>query len=231
MTIHTDFWISNRSKLTRPRLETGASIDSVLCYPARTPNEHIWYQMNQRYWWEWIKNDSIAKRDILASMSTDELKEMLRAKRWEVEKNNSMSFVTVNRNASEDIQILTQVLNKKIIKKLNDPLVYCIVYLDRMIRERLSQWKEDQIDLVELKNRVSILEVIESYTSIGRYRPWQLIKCMMPKHQDKTQSFMIYEKENKYYCFGCHAKWTQIDFIMAMENCSTKDAIKKLSKF
>lgn len=56
-----------------------------------------------------------------------------------------------------------------------------------------------------------------------------LLKC--PFHEDKTPSFKVYEKDNRFYCFGCGASGSPIDFVMRFDNCDFKEAVSILSVF
>ena len=62
-------------------------------------------------------------------------------------------------------------LNEIYIDMENAPLIKCIMDLDRELRERINEKKKDQVDLDDLKQRVDILELVQSYVSIGRYKP------------------------------------------------------------
>lgn len=53
-------------------------------------------------------------------------------------------------------------------------------------------------------------------------------KCCCPLHKEKTPSFKIYEKQHRFYCFGCHEKGTVIDLVMKMEECDFKTAFTSL---
>lgn len=129
------------------------------------------------------------------------------------------------------IEDITKQYNQKKIDMLNAPLIKCIEVFDREIRNRSSEKKKNQVDLGELKAKIDIVEVVQSYVSLGRYKPGQLIKCPLPMHKDKTASCMLYQKNNTWHCHGCHQGWSQLDFIMLMTGCSLPDAIKKLSNF
>lgn len=54
------------------------------------------------------------------------------------------------------------------------------------------------------------------------------IQCCCPLHQEKTPSFMIYKKNNTFYCFGCHKGGDAIALFMALNQCSFVDAVKKM---
>ena len=217
----------------RPTIEWWASIDKVLCWPATTPNEYIQYQcMNWWYDYDTIgRKYNWLKKEILESLTEQELRSMIAEKRMNVEFNEKLVHYKYPIGSPDEIQFLYDLLNKKYIELLNEPLIKCILTFDRELRTRSDIHKEKQIDLVELKSRVDILEVVQSFVSLGRYKPGQLIKCPLPMHKDKTASCMLYHKNNTFYCHGCHSHGSQLDFIMLMKWCSLWDAIKILSNF
>jgi hypothetical protein len=89
----------------------------------------------------------------------------------------------------------------------------------------------ERVDLGKLKSEVDILDVVQHYVWDIRYRPWSLIRCPLPDHNDGTASMSV--KSDKWYfkCFWCGKWWSAIDFIMLMDGCSIKDAINKLKSF
>jgi len=216
-----------------PTIIWWASVDKVLCWPATTPNEYIQYQMMD-WWYDYDRVGRYygsMRKEILESLTEQELRSMIADKRKNVEYNE---WLLHYKTAVKDTDILFHMvawLNEVYIDRLNEPLIKCILTFDRELRNRSDDKKRNQVDLFELKNRVDILDVVQSYANIGRYKPGQLIKCPLPWHEDWSASFMIYQKNNTFNCFGCRWNGSQIDFIMKMEWCSLPDAIKKLSNF
>lgn len=51
-------------------------------------------------------------------------------------------------------------------------------------------------------------------------------KCICPFHNEKTPSMSF--KNNRFHCFGCDKSGDTIDFVMAVENVSFIEAVKKL---
>lgn len=82
--------------------------------------------------------------------------------------------------------------------------------------------------LDELRDRADIVQVVSRYVQLnpkgGRY--WGL--C--PFHGEKTASFSVNPQRQMYYCFGCHAGGSAINFIMEMEHLEFKDAAKHLAE-
>lgn len=117
------------------------------------------------------------------------------------------------------------------MKRQYEPECHSIIVLWNELSFR-SKWPDpNRKDLNEWKEKISILEVIESYVTLSRYRKGSLIKCPLPDHADWSPSFMIYEKDNRYKCFGCQSWGSQIDFIMSMEGCDLKTAINKFLQY
>ena len=82
--------------------------------------------------------------------------------------------------------------------------------------------------LDELRERSDIVQVVSRYVHLtpkgGRY--WGL--C--PFHGEKTASFSVNPQRQMYYCFGCHAGGSAINFVMEMEHLEFKDAVKLLAE-
>lgn len=174
---------------------------------------------------------NVMKREILASLTDSELRSMIADKRMNIEFNEKLKHYKTTVKDDTVHYHMVAWLNEVYIDMLNAPLIKCIEVFDREIRNRSSEKKKNQVDLGELKAKIDIVEVVQSYVSLGRYKPGQLIKCPLPMHKDKTASCMLYQKNNTWHCHGCHQGWSQLDFIMLMTGCSLPDAIKKLSNF
>ena len=84
-----------------------------------------------------------------------------------------------------------------------------------------SQW------LDELRQRADIVQVISGYVTLKRngHRYWGL--C--PFHGEKTASFSVDAERQLYYCFGCKAGGSVIQFIMDIERLEFQDAVKFLA--
>lgn len=85
-----------------------------------------------------------------------------------------------------------------------------------------QQWLE------ELRERADIVSVVSRYVQLnqkgGRY--WGL--C--PFHGEKTASFSVNPQRQAYYCFGCHAGGSAINFVMEMEHLEFRDAVRQLAE-
>ncbi len=52
-----------------------------------------------------------------------------------------------------------------------------------------------------------------------------------PFHKEDTPSFVVNQKEQFYYCFGCHVHGNILDFIMHFERLNFKDAVVYLANY
>lgn len=81
--------------------------------------------------------------------------------------------------------------------------------------------------LDELMAKNDIVSVVSSYVELkpkGR-KLWGL--C--PLHGEKTPSFSVSPDKQMFYCFGCHAGGTVIQFIMSMERLTFYEAVQSLA--
>ena len=77
----------------------------------------------------------------------------------------------------------------------------------------------------EIKSRVSMPEMMRHYG-------FELDRsgfCKCPLHDEKTGSFKAYSGNRGFYCFGCGAHGSVIDFVMLYFGLSFKDAIAKIN--
>ena len=79
----------------------------------------------------------------------------------------------------------------------------------------------------ELRERADLVQIVSSYVPLkkkGR-NYWGL--C--PFHGEKTASFSVNPDGRFYYCFGCKAGGSVINFIMEMEHMTYQEALKYLA--
>ncbi len=81
--------------------------------------------------------------------------------------------------------------------------------------------------LDELRARADIVQVVSSYLPLKKngHRYWGL--C--PFHNEKTASFSVDSQRQLYYCFGCKAGGTVIQFVMDMERLDFAEAVRLLA--
>ena len=77
-----------------------------------------------------------------------------------------------------------------------------------------------------IKSMVSMPEMMEHYG-------FSLNKsgfCKCPFHSERSASFKAYPGQRGYYCFGCGAHGSVIDFVMLYFGFSFKDALAKINE-
>lgn len=78
----------------------------------------------------------------------------------------------------------------------------------------------------EIKQRVPMIEMLQYYgieTNRSNF-------CRCPFHQEKSASFKAYPGSRGFYCFGCGAHGSVIDFVMLYFWLSFKDALAKINE-
>lgn len=83
----------------------------------------------------------------------------------------------------------------------------------------------------DLKQRVDIVDVISNRYNITLKRENNEHVACCPFHKEKTPSFKVNGPKQFYYCFGCGASGSVLDFIIEYENLDTKPAIDRLKEF
>lgn len=85
-----------------------------------------------------------------------------------------------------------------------------------------TQW------LDELLSKNDIADVVSSYVEL-KPKGRRLWGCC-PLHGEKTPSFSVSMDKQLFYCFGCHAGGSVIQFIMNMEHLSYPEAVRFLAE-
>ncbi len=82
--------------------------------------------------------------------------------------------------------------------------------------------------LDELRARADIVQVVSSYLPLKKngHRYWGL--C--PFHNEKTASFSVDGQRQMYYCFGCKAGGSVIQFVMDVEHMDFTEAVLHLAE-
>ena len=81
----------------------------------------------------------------------------------------------------------------------------------------------------EVKNRLSIKDVIEHYSPITFNRD-NKCHCPFPDHQDvKSPSLSILKGNNTFRCFGCDKSGSVVDFVMMYKGVDKIQAVKMLN--
>lgn len=85
----------------------------------------------------------------------------------------------------------------------------------------------EMIDIEELKT-ISVREYLENMGVKITKTASQRKMCCCPIHDEKDPSFIIYENNNSFYCFGCGKGGSIIDLVMNIQKIDLKEAIKVL---
>ena len=80
--------------------------------------------------------------------------------------------------------------------------------------------------LNQLFDSCDIEQVISSYTELRRRGKHLVGLC--PFHNERTPSFVVYPETHSFYCFGCGAAGTAIQFVQRAENLDFMEAVKTL---
>ena len=84
-----------------------------------------------------------------------------------------------------------------------------------------------QESIFDRAKTVTALDAAEQFAMIEGKRIGRRVKACCPLHNEKTPSCVFYEN-GTFYCFGCHAGGTSIDFTMAYFHESSVDAAKRI---
>ena len=80
--------------------------------------------------------------------------------------------------------------------------------------------------LADLKARLDLLGVVAGHVALkrrGQHEHWG--RC--PFHADRTPSFKVDTRRDRYHCFGCGAHGDAIDFLAAVEGLDLAGAIRR----
>lgn len=81
--------------------------------------------------------------------------------------------------------------------------------------------------IIDLVSRTNIIDIIGHRIKIKKRGNNHFGCC--PFHNEKTPSFSVSEKKQIYYCFGCGATGSVIDFIMAYDRLSFLETMEELA--
>ena len=80
----------------------------------------------------------------------------------------------------------------------------------------------------ELLDRIDIVDVVDSRVKLKKTGKNYSACC--PFHDEKTPSFTVSPDKQFYYCFGCGASGSALNFILEYDNLSFPDAVELLAK-
>lgn len=80
----------------------------------------------------------------------------------------------------------------------------------------------------QIKNRISIVDVVSEYTQIKQKGRRYFGLC--PFHSDKDPSFSVDNDFGLFYCFGCHKGGDVFAFLMEIEKISFSESVEILAE-
>lgn len=82
--------------------------------------------------------------------------------------------------------------------------------------------------LDELRMRADIVQIVSSYVPLKKAGHRYVGLC--PFHNEKTPSFSVDAQKQLYYCFGCKAGGSVIQFVMDIEHMDFQEAVSYLAE-
>jgi len=79
----------------------------------------------------------------------------------------------------------------------------------------------------ELLSRIDIVDVVEQYVPLKK--AGQDYTALCPFHDERSPSFTVSQKKQFYYCFGCGASGSAINFLMQHGRLEFPEAIEELA--
>lgn len=79
----------------------------------------------------------------------------------------------------------------------------------------------------QVKEQADIVAVVGR--SVALQKNGTRFKGLCPFHGEKTPSFHVNPAMNGFYCFGCHASGSVVDFVMKTERLTFDEALRKLA--
>ena len=91
----------------------------------------------------------------------------------------------------------------------------------------------DHLELGELLGRVleksDIYSVVSKYTDLRQKGGVYVGRC--PFHDNDEETLTVNIKEQKFYCFGCHAGGSVFKFISMSESCTLREAVRRQAQY
>ena len=85
------------------------------------------------------------------------------------------------------------------------------------------------VNVDSLVDKIDILTYVSQFVELELNAGEYFGLC--PFHNEKTPSFSVNQSKNFFYCFGCGAGGSVIDFVMAYKKVNFPDAIEILSEY
>ena len=84
-----------------------------------------------------------------------------------------------------------------------------------------------RIDIEAIKDQHPLAQTVEQYVTLRRKAG--KLEGLCPFHDERTPSFKIYEKDERYHCYGCGAHGDVFDFLHHMEGLDLRGAAERLT--
>jgi DNA primase len=81
----------------------------------------------------------------------------------------------------------------------------------------------------EIKNRLSIVDVVREYATLHPSGSTGNYKMICPFHDDHSPSMVVNEKKGLAWCFVCNSGGDIFSFVQKIENCSFPEAVRLLA--
>ncbi len=81
-----------------------------------------------------------------------------------------------------------------------------------------------------IRERVSLVELVSTYTSLKKNGNRYSGLCPFPSHNDKDPSFTVDDERKLFHCFGCGQGGDMFTFVMQMENIDFGTALELLAR-
>lgn len=89
-------------------------------------------------------------------------------------------------------------------------------------KQSKAEPRKGRFSVKAVKEAHDIINIISRYTNLNKAGKEYIGKC--PFHEDNRPSLQVSSKKQLFYCFSCQRKGDLINFIMQIENLSTKRA-------
>jgi DNA primase len=86
--------------------------------------------------------------------------------------------------------------------------------------------KQEQI--VQIRDRASIVEVISDYVTLKKTGRNHMGLC--PFHAEKSPSFTVNEEKGIFHCFGCQTGGSVFQFLMQYDHLTFPEAVERVAK-
>lgn len=82
----------------------------------------------------------------------------------------------------------------------------------------------------EIKNRLSIVDVVREYATLHPSGSTGSYKMLCPFHNDHSPSMVVNDKKGLAWCFVCNNGGDIFSFVQKIENCSFPEAVRLLAE-